>query len=85
MDLASNSKWSLTPGIPTYAEARAFLKVINGVPYSLANSMREKIWEQVGTPQKKILIGLILMIGFRSDWKVKRENLQLKYGMKPKE
>lgn len=50
----NESKFSLTPGLPTYSEARAFLKTIQGVSHSIFNRMRDRIWEQVGTPQENI-------------------------------
>lgn len=43
---------SLTPGLPTYSEARAFLKVIQGERYTHYRNMYNQIWDQVGTPQE---------------------------------
>lgn len=54
MEPLNSEKWSLTPGLSTYGEARAFLKIINGVPFDLITQMRARIWEQVGTPQNNI-------------------------------
>ena len=45
---------SLTPGIPTYSEARAFLRVLNGTPYTLYRSMYTKIQEQMGRPDETV-------------------------------
>lgn len=45
---------SLTPGLPTYSQERAFLKVIQGVLYSNYRNMFEEIWGQVGTPQDSL-------------------------------
>lgn len=54
MNSANNEKWSLTPGLSTYRETRALLKIINGVQFDLITQMRARIWEQVGTPQNNI-------------------------------
>lgn len=54
MDSSISETWSLTPGLSTYKETRALLRIINGVSYDLITQMRAKIWEQVGTPQNNI-------------------------------
>jgi restriction system protein len=43
---------SLTPHLPTYSEARAFLKVLQGVSYGAYRSMVDCIDEQKGSPQE---------------------------------
>ena len=43
---------SLTPHFPSYAAARHFLRILNGVPYALYRSMAAAIWSQRGTPQE---------------------------------
>jgi restriction system protein len=45
---------SLTPGLPPYAEARAFLHVMQGVSYKLYRRMYDQIWEQVGSPKETV-------------------------------
>lgn len=54
MDSSTNETWSLTPGLSTYKETRAFLRIINGISFNLITQMRARIWEQVGTPQNNI-------------------------------
>ena len=48
----TGSSISLTPGIPTYPEARAFLKAIDGIPYTTYRSMYDQILDQRGSPQE---------------------------------
>lgn len=54
MNSSNNETWPLTPGLSTYKETRALLRIIIGVSYDLINQMRARIWEQVGTPQNNI-------------------------------
>jgi restriction system protein len=54
MENSTVSNFSLTPGIPTYSSARAFIKTIQGIKHSLVNQMRDSIWSQVGTPKETI-------------------------------
>src|SRR4051812_24100356 len=42
---------SVTPNLPIYPNARHFLRVMDGVSYSLYRSMYNDIWEQRGNPQ----------------------------------
>ncbi len=48
------TRHSLTPSLPTYPAARAFLMAMEGVSYATYSSMVDKIWEQVGTPQENM-------------------------------
>lgn len=50
----SESLLSMTPHLPTYAQARAFLRVMTGVPYVEYRSMYEKIIEQIGNPKETV-------------------------------
>jgi restriction system protein len=50
--MSAKSLLSLTPGMPTYSQGRAFLKVMQGVSYSLYRRMYDRIWEQKGSPQE---------------------------------
>src|SRR5947199_9911065 len=43
---------SLTPDLPTYSNARHFLRIMDGVPYALYRSTYNAIWEQRGNPQE---------------------------------
>lgn len=43
---------SLTPGLPPYAQARAYLKAMQGVSYKLYRRMYDQIWKQVGGSRK---------------------------------
>jgi restriction system protein len=43
---------SLTPDLPIYANARHFLRVMEGVSYALYRSTYNAIWEQRGNPQE---------------------------------
>lgn len=52
--MPTQEKRSLTPHFPTYAEARHFLRVLDGVPYALYRSMFGLIWSQRGTPQENV-------------------------------
>jgi restriction system protein len=45
---------ALTPGIPEYPKSRHFLRVMEGVPYSLYRSTYNAIWEQRGSPQDQM-------------------------------
>jgi restriction system protein len=45
---------SPTPLFPTYAEARYFLRLLNGVPYAQYRSMYNQIWVQRGSPQEQV-------------------------------
>ena len=49
--MSTNIPFKLTPGLPTYTQARAFLKEIRGVEYSTYRSMYDRIVEQIGSPQ----------------------------------
>jgi hypothetical protein len=40
---------SLTPDLPIYANARYFLRILDGVPYALYRSTYNAIWEQRGS------------------------------------
>jgi len=42
---------SLTPDLPIYANARHFLRCLDGMPYALYRSTYNAIWEQRGNPQ----------------------------------
>lgn len=42
---------SLTPDLPTYTQARSFIKAIHGVSYETYRRMFRQIWDQVGNPQ----------------------------------
>jgi restriction system protein len=44
---------SLTPDLPIYANARHFLRILDGVPYALYRSTYNAIWEQRGNPQEQ--------------------------------
>jgi hypothetical protein len=44
---------SLTPDLPIYANARHFLRILDGVPYALYCSTYNAIWEQRGNPQEQ--------------------------------
>ncbi len=50
----TESLLSLTPELPTYARARAFLRVVTGIPYAEYHSMHEKILEQIGNPKETV-------------------------------
>ncbi len=54
MDNSQETYFSLTPGIPTYSIAKAFMKATEGVSQTLLSKMRESIWSQVGTPKETI-------------------------------
>jgi len=43
---------SLTPDLPIYANARHFLRILDGVAYTLYRSTYNAIWEQRGNPQE---------------------------------
>jgi restriction system protein len=43
---------SLTPGLPVYPQARHFLRILDGVPYTRYRSMYNTIREQRGNPQE---------------------------------
>jgi restriction system protein len=43
---------SLTPDLPIYANARHFLRIMDGVAYALYRSTYNAIWEQRGNPQE---------------------------------
>lgn len=43
---------SLTPGLPEYPVARHFLRILNGVSYTLYRSLYNNIWDQRGNPQE---------------------------------
>jgi restriction system protein len=45
---------SLTPGLPPFAQARAFLEVMQDVSYKLYRRMYAEIWEQVGSPTETV-------------------------------
>lgn len=45
---------SLTPGIPTYSQARAFMKAVQGVAFTTFWSMYSQIWDMVGNPQENM-------------------------------
>jgi restriction system protein len=45
---------SLTPGLPEYPVARHFLRIINGVSYTLYRNLYNSIWEQRGNPQETV-------------------------------
>lgn len=50
----NNEVRSLTPHLPTYPEARHFLRVLDGVPYVLYRNTYNEIWEQRGNPQAQV-------------------------------
>lgn len=50
----NNNRISLTPGIPTYRQARAFMEAIDGEPYTTFRNMEAHIWNQVGSPQENV-------------------------------
>jgi restriction system protein len=45
---------SLTPHFPVYPNARHFLRILDGVHYTLYRSMDDQIWEQRGSPQQQV-------------------------------
>ncbi len=45
---------SLTPNLQSNEKARAFLQILDGVPYKLYRSMCNEIWEQRGNPQEQV-------------------------------
>lgn len=52
--MAENQVRSLTPGLPVYRRARHFLRILDGVPYSLYRSTYNKNWEQRGSPKEQV-------------------------------
>ena len=54
MTQSEESKFHITPHLPTYLAARAFIKTIIGVPYFQYTHMWDSIIAQVGTPQENI-------------------------------
>jgi len=42
---------SLTPSLPLYAEARHFLRILDGVAYALYRSTYDAMWDLRGSPQ----------------------------------
>ncbi len=52
--MADNEPRSLTPGFPTYRNARHFLRSMNDVSYTLYRSMADTIGEQRGSPQAQV-------------------------------
>lgn len=50
----ADERISLTPDMPTYTTARHFIRIMNGVPWSLYRSMRAQVWEQRGNPQETV-------------------------------
>ncbi len=49
--MSENELRSLSAGLPTYSDAREFLKIIEGVSRSTVGRMIESLWEQRGNPQ----------------------------------
>ena len=49
--LPIEDRFGLTPNLPTYTQARAFIRVMNGVSYQIYRQMYNKIKDQTGTPQ----------------------------------
>lgn len=45
---------SPTPHLPLYSKARHFLRILDGVPYTLYRSTYDQIWEQRGSPQQQV-------------------------------
>ena len=45
---------SLTPSLPEYPVAHHFLRILNGVSYTLYRSLYNSIWEQRGNPQETV-------------------------------
>jgi restriction system protein len=54
MSMSESEVRSLTPGLPTYHRARHFLRILDGVPYSLYRSAYNAIWEQRGSPKEQV-------------------------------
>jgi len=54
MQPISEKPLSLTPGLPPYSQARAFLEAMRGVSYKLYRRMYDQIWEQVGNPKETV-------------------------------
>lgn len=54
IDAATSDIKSPTPDFPSYTEARHFLRIIDGTPYSLYRSMYNEIWSQRGNPQEQV-------------------------------
>jgi restriction system protein len=45
---------SPTPHLPLYSKARHFLRILDGVSYTLYCSTYDQIWEQRGSPQQQV-------------------------------
>ena len=56
---------SLTPSLPVYANACHFLRIMNGVPYTLFRRTSSEIYEHAETLKSK-LTGGIPMNGYRA-------------------
>ena len=50
--MPTTERRSLTPLLPTYKEARPFLRILGGQPYDLYRRTHDALWSQRGTPQE---------------------------------
>ncbi|MBN1247615.1 MAG: restriction endonuclease [Anaerolineae bacterium] len=50
--MSDDDSRALTPGLPDYTRARHFLRILDGVSYSLYRSTYNAIWDQRGSPQE---------------------------------
>lgn len=49
--MESTEPRSLTPHLPLYSQARHFLRILDGVTYTLYRNTYDDVWEQRGNPQ----------------------------------
>lgn len=52
--MAENELRSLSAGLPIYSDAREFMRIANGVSYTIYSRLIEIVWEQRGNPQEQV-------------------------------